>query len=278
MTTDESPTGSEAADRPDLLTVRLLELTVDLHQRAAAHNAALQREFDLLRIRTPEGTPMRLMVLVEELDRRFGALNAGPRAELTEAADQGVDRLDLELGVPESAAEAAGRLNALLDEADEYCRAGGALVTLATPPELRRYRRWVLGQVIDQLAGGTPVSWGSFLDDVDDLGDPGVGPAPIDATGPVGDGPVTVRPVGDLDLARAGELREMLLAVDPGVTAVVIDLAGVDFLDSVGLSVLVNHAQRFDADGVVLEIRVPPGLATLFRLTGLDSVLSLTYT
>ena len=47
----------------------------------------------------------------------------------------------------------------MLDEADDYCRAGRHLLNLATPDELRAFRSWYLGQVRDQLAGGPPEPW-----------------------------------------------------------------------------------------------------------------------
>jgi anti-sigma B factor antagonist len=53
-----------------------------------------------------------------------------------------------------------------------------------------------------------------------------------------------VLPRGDLDLAAAPELRETLsLALRSDAPAVVIDLRGLDFLDSTGLKALVEvHA------------------------------------
>ena len=53
-----------------------------------------------------------------------------------------------------------------------------------------------------------------------------------------------VLPTGDLDLAAAPELRETLsLALRSDAPAIVIDLRGLDFLDSTGLKALVEaHA------------------------------------
>jgi uncharacterized protein YfaT (DUF1175 family) len=47
----------------------------------------------------------------------------------------------------------------MLDEADEYCRAGHHLLTLATPEELRVFRSWYLGQVAAQLSGAPAEPW-----------------------------------------------------------------------------------------------------------------------
>ena len=57
-------------------------------------------------------------------------------------------------------------------------------------------------------------------------------------------GELWVLPRGDLDLAAAPELRESLgLALRSDADAVVVDLRGLDFLDSTGLKALVEaHA------------------------------------
>src|SRR3954449_7246343 len=59
-------------------------------------------------------------------------------------------------------------------------------------------------------------------------------------------GELWVLPRGDLDLAAAPELREALgLALRSDADEVVVDLRGLDFLDSTGLKALVEaHAGR----------------------------------
>ena len=39
----------------------------------------------------------------------------------------------------------------MIDEADDYCRQGEHLLTLASPPDCIAYREWYLGQVVGQL-------------------------------------------------------------------------------------------------------------------------------
>ena len=51
-------------------------------------------------------------------------------------------------------ATASQHLGAIFDEADAYCRSGEHLLSLATPPDALRFRRWFLGQMVDQIAGG----------------------------------------------------------------------------------------------------------------------------
>jgi hypothetical protein len=47
----------------------------------------------------------------------------------------------------------------MLDDADEYCREGRHLLTLATPPDLLAYRRWYLQQFVDQARGRPATPW-----------------------------------------------------------------------------------------------------------------------
>jgi hypothetical protein len=50
----------------------------------------------------------------------------------------------------------------MLDEADEYCRRGEHLLTLETPPELVRFRRWYLQEFVNQIAGAAPEPWPDY--------------------------------------------------------------------------------------------------------------------
>ena len=61
--------------------------------------------------------------------------------------------------VPEEAAQASVQLDAMLDEADVYCAEGTLLLTVASTPQVVRFRRWFLTQFVDQIAGKPPVAW-----------------------------------------------------------------------------------------------------------------------
>ena len=50
-------------------------------------------------------------------------------------------------------------LDAQLDEADAFCRAGNQLLALATAPEPLAFRRWFLGKFAAQIEGAAPTSW-----------------------------------------------------------------------------------------------------------------------
>jgi len=86
-----------------------------------------------------------------------------------------------------------------------------------------------------------------------------------------------VRVTGDLDLETAPELlsrTDGILAAGPG--AVVVDLSGLAFIDSSGLSALIRMNQRMVGSGRPFEIISPPrAVAKAFEITGLDQVLPL---
>ena len=83
-----------------------------------------------------------------------------------------------------------------------------------------------------------------------------------------------VLPRGDLDLAAAPELSEALdLALRSDAGAIVIDLRGLDFLDSTGLKALVTahagpegHRVSFIQGGEIIE--------QVLRVSGLDDELT----
>lgn len=82
---------------------------------------------------------------------------------------------------------------------------------------------------------------------------------------------VVVRPAGDVDLSTAPVLRRALSAtIDGGHPLVVLDLAGVPFLDCVGIGVLVASMKRARAAGGDLVLASPARLAVhLLQVLGL---------
>ena len=153
-----------APDDDQLVQVHLLQLPVRLAARAQEQFQELLREFTLIATdgSTPgdEPVPARLLQLVDVLTQQYGGMN-------TEAEDRLEDAIarrrtvieDHVLDVPKAAGPGAQALGDIIDEADEYCRSGQHLLTLAALPEVVAYRRWYLGEVVSQLAGGAPVPW-----------------------------------------------------------------------------------------------------------------------
>lgn len=74
---------------------------------------------------------------------------------------------------------------------------------------------------------------------------------------PAGDGEVRVAARGELDLAGAGRLEEALQAARAGRVPVVLDLSGLDFMDSTGVRLLLQAADTARAEGPPLRVVRP---------------------
>jgi hypothetical protein len=152
----------------DLVEVHLIGVPVPLWARAQEHTDELVREFTLLaeslrQAGASNEVPVRLIELLEALNDRYSAMTAEQEARLARAAfNHEAEIDDLVFQVPAQAAGAGTHLRTLLDEADDYCRAGQHLLTLATPAEIVRFRNWYLDAFVDQLAGKSPVAWGDY--------------------------------------------------------------------------------------------------------------------
>jgi anti-sigma B factor antagonist len=85
-------------------------------------------------------------------------------------------------------------------------------------------------------------------------------------------GATVVLLVGELDLVYADDVRDALIGADG--PEVVVDLSGLEFIDSSGLSALITARRRVMAGGNRLVLRGAQGAARrVFELTGLDDVL-----
>lgn len=146
----------------DLVVVNIIDLPVAIWARSQEHVDGLLREFSLLLAgpQVREGhAPRQLLELVEELQRDYQGVGGAQAAQLGEAAAAGEAFIDLTYTVPPGVADASDRLGNAMDAADEYCRAGDHLLSLATPPDALAFRRWFLGQFTSQVQGAEPVPW-----------------------------------------------------------------------------------------------------------------------
>ena len=139
MTT--SPLGRYADDSDDgdrLHRVQLLNLPVQLVVDGRDRHDSLLREFALLAMdedhaaRTP-----RFVELTELLGVRYGAAQRRPDAVIDEAVRDGLGAIDVTYVVPASVVAAAERLDALMAEADEFCRTEQLLTLPRTPLQKR---------------------------------------------------------------------------------------------------------------------------------------------
>ena len=68
---------------------------------------------------------------------------------------------------------------------------------------------------------------------------------------------------GELEYGTAGPLRTTLLELSQrDADALVLDMRAVEFLDSTGISLLIQAKQRFDAQGLRFVLRHPPPRVT----------------
>jgi anti-sigma B factor antagonist len=80
----------------------------------------------------------------------------------------------------------------------------------------------------------------------------------------------TVRLEGELDFETAFEVEMRLEQAIARADAVVVDLTGLDFLDSTGIRVLLEAAKTAEREGKALEIRPgKPQVQRIFEVAGL---------
>jgi anti-sigma B factor antagonist len=91
---------------------------------------------------------------------------------------------------------------------------------------------------------------------------------------PDGAGPTVLAVSGEVDVHTGPALRDRIAdALDSGRPRLVVDLSGVDFLDSTGLGVLVAGLNRSQELGGTLSLVCPrPRILTVLRITGLDEL------
>jgi anti-sigma B factor antagonist len=82
---------------------------------------------------------------------------------------------------------------------------------------------------------------------------------------------------GEIDVYTAPKLREKLISlVEAGSYQLIVDMEGVEFLDSTGLGVLVGGLKRVRAhEGRIDLVCTQSRILRIFRITGLNKVFSI---
>lgn len=150
----------------DLHEVRLLNLPVRVLIASRERHDDLMREFALLALggpfRRPE-VPARLVELTHVLGVRYGSAKERPDELVDAAHARGEDTVDLTYSVPAHVVESADTLDALMTEADGFCRSE-QLLTLARSEVMVEFATWYLGEFRRQIAGEPARPWDGPLD------------------------------------------------------------------------------------------------------------------
>ncbi|HET9091579.1 MAG TPA: hypothetical protein VFN50_04160 [Acidimicrobiales bacterium] len=154
-----------AADDGGSRRIELLQVPVALWARADDEAQDLMREFAVIvlnRDRVASDVPARLLELIKELQASYGPVGEAQAARLEQARAEeqpSIERLSYE--VPAGIGDDVRRLAEMLDEADEYCRSGQLLLSLATSPGAKAFRDWFFDEFHRQLDGEEPTPWPS---------------------------------------------------------------------------------------------------------------------
>ena len=147
----------------NLVEIRLLRLPLDVLVRARQHSDEVTREFAHITSPTTDHrqVPERLLELSQRLSGQYASYSGAVMDEVEAATERGEKEMDVVYRLPPSAATGARLLGQMWDDVDEFCRAG-TMLSLETPPEEKRFRRWFLDQFITQAAGADAVPWPKY--------------------------------------------------------------------------------------------------------------------
>lgn len=165
---DPSPLGryDDGSRTAELFDVQLLGLPVRVLVAAREYHDELLREFALLALGGTAGRanlPARLVELTEILGVQYGGAAARPDEVVDAALARGELTVDLSYRVPAQVLDTADTLDALMHEADDFCR-DEQLLTLQRTEVMVTFAQWYLGEFRRQVAGEPPRPWDGPLE------------------------------------------------------------------------------------------------------------------
>ncbi|MFF6994898.1 SpoIIE family protein phosphatase [Streptomyces sp. NPDC008313] len=136
-------------------TVTLVDLPYALHSASRRHRHSLLREL-LLAARSGErfGVPPEDLVVAHDANNLISTCMTAALREQPSDADVRI----LSLAVPTDATPAVITLRHVVDLAEDAARRQ-RLLTRPGLPQVRAFRRWLLDEIVGQLAGGHPAPW-----------------------------------------------------------------------------------------------------------------------
>jgi anti-sigma regulatory factor (Ser/Thr protein kinase) len=142
---------------PGARKIRFLAVPVSAYLELQAHNDALLRELQLIRIGLRTGSadapmPPRLASLIDDLEEQFRGRRDSQRDMVADAQARGGPTVDMELNVSLAVLPAARVYLDLLEEADQFCHSD-ALLTPPPSERVRRLRRWFVEEMAAQFDG-----------------------------------------------------------------------------------------------------------------------------
>ena len=86
---------------------------------------------------------------------------------------------------------------------------------------------------------------------------------------------LTVALTGRLDTTTAPELEKEIKASLDGMTALIIDMAALDYISSAGLRVLLSTQKTMNKQGEMKVVHVNETIMEIFEVTGFSDVLTI---
>lgn len=146
-------------------TVRLIGVPVRVLEAARRHHDELMHEFSLLAVQEhlADDVPKRMLELIDTLGREYAGTSDQSNAQVEAAIERGDLTVDVTYEVAEHVVDAADRLAALMDEADEFCRRE-QMLTLQRSQVAKDFADWYLDEFRRQIAGAAPRPWDGPLE------------------------------------------------------------------------------------------------------------------
>lgn len=136
--------------------VRLVDVPARPWAELQRHESDLLRECTLIALDESGPSrhmPVRLVLVVDEIFRRFAHARNTMRAEIDGAVAEGRERVTVTFEVDDELADDLEHAQLLFDEIDDYC-SRDEMLTPCTPADAQRLRRWITAEIARQVRDG----------------------------------------------------------------------------------------------------------------------------